>query len=99
MQHIYLYRDKNFFPNQIVNTFMYTSSIISIITIMLIIYLFCKHKHIRTIVASLILYKTKEVEANSKLNTETNNPECSTLTYNRDGPNNTKYGNSHFSTF
>ena len=48
---------------------------------MLVIYLFCKHKHIRTIVASLILYKTKEVEANSKLNTVTNNPECSTLVY------------------
>ena len=35
----------------------------------------------RTIVASLILYKTKEVEANSKLNTETNKSECSTLAY------------------
>ena len=71
----------NFFLNQIVNIFMFTSSIISIITITLVIYLFCKHKHIRTIVASLRLYKTKEVEANSKLNTETNNPECSTLSY------------------
>ena len=65
----------------IVNIFTFTSSIISIITIMLVIYLFCKHKHIRTIVASLILYKTKEVEANSKLNTETYNSECSTLAY------------------
>ena len=46
---------------------------------MLVIYLFCKHKHIRTIVASLILHKAKEVEA--KLTTETNNPECSTLAY------------------
>ena len=60
---------------------MFTPSIISISTITLVIYLFCKHKHIRTIVASLILYKTKEVEANSKLNTETNNPECGTLAY------------------
>ena len=48
---------------------------------MLAIYLFCKHKHVRTIIASLILYKTKEVEANSKLNTEVNNSECSTLAY------------------
>ena len=70
---------KNFFLNQIVNIFTFTSSIISIITIMLVIYLFCKHKHIRTIVASLILHKAKEVEA--KLTTETNNPECSTLAY------------------
>ena len=58
---------------------MFTSSIISIITITLVIYLFCKHKHIRTIVASLILYKAKEVEA--KLTNETNNPECSTPAY------------------
>ena len=70
---------KNFFLNQIVNIFMFTSSIISIITITLVIYLFCKHKHTRTIVASLILHKAKEVEA--KLTTETNNAECSTLAY------------------
>ena len=70
---------KNFFVNQIVNIFTFTSSIISIITITLVIYLFCKHKHIRTIVASLILQKAKEVEA--KLTTETNNPECSNLAY------------------
>ena len=71
---------KNFFLNQTVNIFTFTS-IISIITITLVIYLFCKHKHIRTIVASSILYKTKEVEANSKLNTDTNNPKCGTLVY------------------
>ena len=45
---------------------------------MLVIYLFCKHKHIRTIAASLILHEAKEVEA--KLTTETNNSECGTLT-------------------
>ena len=70
--------NKNFFFNQIVNIFKFTSSIISIITIMLVIYLFCKHKHIRTIVASLILHKTKKVEANSNLNSETINLECGT---------------------
>ena len=72
---------KNFFLNQIVSVFTFTASIISIVTIMLVIYLFCKHKHIRTVIASLILYKTKEVEANSKLNTEVNDSECSTLVY------------------
>ena len=56
--------NKNFFFNHIENIFMFTSSIISIITITLVIYLFYKHKHIRTIVTSLILHKTKEVEAN-----------------------------------
>ena len=50
----------------------------SIITITLVIYLFCKHKHIRTIIASLISHKTKEVEANSNPNPETNNYECRT---------------------
>ena len=58
---------KNFFFNQIVNIFMFTSSIISIITITLVIYQFCKHKHIRTIIESLILHKIK-VEANSNPN-------------------------------
>ena len=70
---------KNFFLNQIVNIFTFTSSIISIITITLVIYLFCKHKHIRTIIASLILHKAKEVEA--KVTTEINNSECGTLAY------------------
>ena len=48
---------------------------------MLDIFLFCKHKHIRTIVASLILHKIKEVEANSNPNPETDNYECRTLAY------------------
>ena len=73
--------NKNFFSNHIVNIFLFTSSIISIITITLVIYLFCKHKHVRTIVASLILHKIKEVEVNSNHNLETNNYECRTLAY------------------
>ena len=49
--------NKNFFSNNyIVDIFMFTSSIISIISTTLVIYLFCKHKHIRTAVASLILH-------------------------------------------
>ena len=70
---------KNFFLNKIVNIFTFTSSIISIITITLVIYLYCKHKHIRTIIASLILHKAKEVEA--KTFTEIDNSECETLAY------------------
>ena len=73
--------NKNFFSSHIVNIFTFTSSIISIITIMLVIYLFSKHKHIRAIVASLILHKIKEVEANSNPNPEINNYECRTLAY------------------
>ena len=47
--------------------------------ITLAVYLFCKHKHVRTLVASLILHKIKEVEANS--NPERTNCECRTLAY------------------
>ena len=51
---------KNFFSNNyIVDIFMFTSSIISLISVALIRYLFCKHKHIRTLVTSLILLKNK----------------------------------------
>ena len=70
---------KNFFLNKIVSIFTFTSSIISIITITLVIYLFCKHKHIRTIVASLLLYKAKEVEASKPMKIE--DSECGTLAY------------------
>ena len=45
----------------------------------LVVYLFCKHKHIRTLVASLILHKIKEVEASSS--SKETNCECKTLTY------------------
>ena len=58
---------------------MFTSSIISLISIVLIRYLFCKHKHIRTLVESLILHKIKEVEASSS--SKETNIECKTLAY------------------
>ena len=58
---------------------MFTSSIISIITITLVMYLFCKHKHIRTIVASLLLYKAKEVEPRTPMKID--DSECETLAY------------------
>ena len=67
---------KKFFLNAIGNIFTFTSSIISMITIILVVYLYCKHKHIRTIIASLILHK---VEANKP--TKQENTECQTLTY------------------
>ena len=72
--------NKNFFSNNyIVDIFMFTSSIISIISTTLVLYLFCKHKHIRTLVASLILHKIKDVEAiHSSKETYS---ECKTLSY------------------
>ena len=49
---------------------------------MLVIYLFCKLKHFRTIIASLILYKNKRSgRPIQKLNTEVNDSESNTLAY------------------
>ena len=70
---------KNFFSNTVVNIFTFTSSVISMITIILVIYLYCKHKHIRTIIMSLILHKVKEIEANTPIRPE--NTECQMLAY------------------
>ena len=69
---------KNFFLKKIASIFTFTSSIISIITT-LVLYLFCKHKHIRKIVASLLLYKAKEVEARTPMKID--DSECGTLAY------------------
>ena len=41
--------------------------------------MFCKHKHIRTIVPSLLLHKAKEVEARTP--TKIDDSECGTLAY------------------
>ena len=70
--------NKYFFSNNyIIDIFVFTSSIISLILTILVIYLFCKPKHIRTLVASLILHKIKEVEASSS--SEETSSECKTL--------------------
>ena len=70
--------NKNFFSNNyIVDIFVFASSVISLISTTLIVYLFCKHKQIRTLMTSLILHKIKNVEASSN---ETNS-ECKTLAY------------------
>ena len=71
--------NKNFFSNYIVDISVFTSSIISIISITLVVYLFCKHKHIRKLVESLILHKIKEVETNS--NPEGTNYDCRASAY------------------
>ena len=57
--------------------FMFASSVISLISTTLTIYLLCKHKQIRTLITSLVLHKIKNVEASSN---ETNS-ECKTLDY------------------
>ena len=70
--------NKNFFSNNhIMDIFVFVSSIISLISTTLIIYLMCKHKKIRTLVVSLVLHQVKEVGTTSR---ETNS-ECTTLAY------------------
>ena len=83
--------NKNFFSNHIVDIFVFISSIISLISTTLIMYLMCKHKKIRMLVASLVLHQVKEVGASSR---ETNS-ECITLAYIGNNSNSTKLDISH----
>ena len=70
--------NKNFFSNNhIFDIFVLISSIISLVSTILIIYLICKHTKIRKLIASLILHQVKEVGASSK----GTNSECTTLAY------------------
>ena len=57
--------------------FVFISTIISLLTTALMIYLLCQHKKIRMLITSLILHQVKEVGAAS-LGT---NSECTTLAY------------------
>ena len=69
---------KNFFSNNhIMDIFVFVSSIISLISTTVFIYLVCKHKTIRTLIASLVLHQVKKVGTTSG---ETNS-ECTTLAY------------------
>ena len=70
--------NKNFFSdNYIVDIFIFISAIILLLTTTLTVYLLCKHKKIRALIASLVLHQVKEVGTVSK---ETNS-ECITLAY------------------
>ena len=70
--------NKHFFSNNyIADIFVFASSMISLTSTTLIVYLFCKHKQIRTLMTSLILHKIKNVEASS----DETNSECKTLAY------------------
>ena len=56
--------NKNFFSdNYIVDIFVFILAIISLLTTILIVYLLCKHKKIRVLIASLVLHQVKEVGA------------------------------------
>ena len=59
------------------NIFVFISAIISLISTTLTIYLLCKHKKIRVLIASLVLHQVKEVGTIS----EETNSEHTTLAY------------------
>ena len=68
----------NFFSNNhIVDILMFMSSIISLISTTLTMYLLCKHKKIRALITSLALHQVKEVGIISKMT----NTECTTQAY------------------
>ena len=73
--------NNNFFSdNYIMDIFVFISAIISLLTTILTVYLLCKHKEIRALIASLVLHHVKEVGAISGSARETNS-ECTTLDY------------------
>ena len=76
---MYIITNKNFFTeNYIIDVFLFTTVIISLLATTLKIYLLYKHKELRTLMASLVLHQVKEVDTvtQKEINTE-----CKTLTY------------------
>ena len=75
----HLTTNKNFFSNNyIVDIFLFITAVISLLVTTLVIYLLCKNKKLKTLLASLALLQIKEVEAvtQEKINTE-----CKSLTF------------------
>ena len=67
-----------FSENYIVDIFLFITTIISLLATTLTVYLLCKHKKLRRLMASLVLHHVKEAGAvtQKEINTE-----CKTLTY------------------
>ena len=71
--------NKNFFSdNYIIDVFLFITTIISLLATTLTVYLLCKYKKLRMLMASLVLHQVTEVGTvtQKKINTE-----CKTLTY------------------
>ena len=74
-----LITNKNFFSdNYIMDIFMFTSVIISLLAATLTVYLLCKHKKLWILIASMVLHQVKEVGAVTQKEI---NSECRTLAY------------------
>ena len=71
--------NKNFFTsNYIVDIFLFIIAVISLLVTILVIYLLCKYKKFKVLVASLALQQIKEAVAVTQ---EESNTECKILTY------------------
>ena len=75
-----LITSKNLFSNNyIVDIFLFITAVISLLVTTMAIYLLCKHKKLRTLIASLALQQVEEVGA---VTTQKEiNIECKILTY------------------
>ena len=51
---------KFFFNNYILNVFLFVTAIISLLVIILVLNILCKHKKLKTLVASLALSRLKK---------------------------------------
>ena len=72
---------KKFFSNEyIVDIFVFVSAIILLLTISLTVYILCKHKKIRVLIACLVLHHGKDLGTTSDTSGEMNS-ECTTLAY------------------
>ena len=74
-----LFTNKNFFSeNYVIDVFLFITAIICLLATALTVYLLCKHKKLRLLMASLVLHQVKEVSAvtQKEINTK-----CKTLTY------------------
>ena len=71
--------NKNFFSdNYITDVFLLINAIISLLATTLTVYLLCKHKNLRMLIASLVLHQVKEV---GTVTQKEINAECKSLTY------------------
>ena len=74
--------NNNFFSdNYIINIFLFITVIISLLAITLTVYLLCKHKKLRMLIASIVLHQVKEVGivTQKEINTEYKTLTCTSL--------------------
>ena len=79
---------KLFSENYIIDVFLFITAIISLLATTLTVYFLCKHKKIRTLIASLVLHQVKEVGAatQKEINTECKTLTCISLVLTISGP-------------